>query len=198
VRPGDVCINVGANVGVYVLQFANWSTPSGRIVAFEPNPWAFAVLRSHIAMNRLSDWVDIVPAAVADAAGEGVLHAYGADGMSRPGAPNPELEGRTSELRVPVPTLDDYCERVAIAPAWLIVDVEGFELSVLAGVRRLLASRGRNLQILVEMHSDSWAITGHNRSSAEVLLTEIKRTPMAPIGQRDPLGVHGMVCLEPM
>jgi FkbM family methyltransferase len=198
VRTGDVCINVGANVGVYVLQFANWSMPSGRVVAFEPNPWALAVLRRHVAMNRLSDRVDVVPAAVADAAGEGVLHACEADGMSRLGAPNPELDGRTSALRVPVLTLDDYFERAVVAPAWLLVDVEGFELSVLAGARRLLATSGRNLRILVEMHPDSWALTGHTRSSAEALLAEIKRIPVALIGQRDPLGVHGMVCLEPM
>jgi FkbM family methyltransferase len=198
VRPGDLCINVGANVGVYVLQFANWSKPAGRVVAFEPNPWALAVLRRHIAMNGLSDRVDVVPAAVADAAGNGVLHACGADGMSRLSTSNPELEGRTSALRVPVLTLDDYCEQGVVAPAWLIVDVEGFELSVLAGARRLLASRGHNLQILVEMHPDSWALTGHTRSSAEELLVEIKRTPIALSCQGDPLGAHGMVCLEPI
>src|SRR5205085_9663014 len=38
VKPGAVCVDVGANVGVYVLQFARWSGPKGRVVAFEPNP----------------------------------------------------------------------------------------------------------------------------------------------------------------
>jgi len=44
VKPGALCVDVGANVGVYVLQFAHWSAPAGRVVAFEPNPGAHAVL----------------------------------------------------------------------------------------------------------------------------------------------------------
>src|SRR5262249_12605156 len=52
------------------------------------------------------------------------------------------------------------------------------------------------IKILVKMHPDSWALTGHSRSSAEELLVEIKRTPIALRCQRDPLGAHGMVCLE--
>jgi len=147
-------------------------------------------------MNRLSDRVDVVPA-VCDAAGERVLQACGADGMSSLGAPNPELNGQTSALRCLL-TLDDYSERGAVAPGWLPVDVEGFELSVLLGARRLLATSGRILRILVEMHPNSWALTGHTRSSAESLFGEINRTPMALICQRNPLGVPVMVCLEPM
>ena len=54
------------------------------------------------------------------------------------------------------------------------------------------------INILVEMHLDSGALTGHTRSSAEELLVEIKRTPIALSCQRDPLGAHGMVCVEPM
>src|SRR5215472_8980043 len=38
VKPGDLCFDIGANVGIYALQFAHWSFPGGRVVAFEPNP----------------------------------------------------------------------------------------------------------------------------------------------------------------
>src|SRR5437867_2204323 len=34
-KPGAVCLDIGANVGVYVLQFAHWTAPSGRVIAFE-------------------------------------------------------------------------------------------------------------------------------------------------------------------
>jgi len=71
-----------------------------------------------------------------------------------------------------------------------------------ATVAAFLAKRVRPgdvcIKILVEMHHDSWALTGHTRSSAEELLVEIKRTPIALSCQRDPLGAHSMVCLEPM
>jgi hypothetical protein len=39
VAPGAVCFDVGANLGAYVLQFAELSKPNGTVVAFEPNPY---------------------------------------------------------------------------------------------------------------------------------------------------------------
>src|SRR5690606_33016738 len=59
-RPGQVCFNVGANIGVYALQLSRWLGPGGRVVAFEPNPAAEAVLRRHIEINGLGGQVDVV------------------------------------------------------------------------------------------------------------------------------------------
>jgi hypothetical protein len=41
---GAECWDIGANVGVYVLQLAEHVGVFGRIVAFEPNPSAAALL----------------------------------------------------------------------------------------------------------------------------------------------------------
>jgi protein-L-isoaspartate O-methyltransferase len=38
VKPGHICLDVGANVGYYVLQLAHWTGSVGHVVAFEPNP----------------------------------------------------------------------------------------------------------------------------------------------------------------
>ena len=38
VLPGSEVWNVGANVGVYALQLGAWVGPTGRVLAFEPNP----------------------------------------------------------------------------------------------------------------------------------------------------------------
>jgi hypothetical protein len=53
VGPGDLCFDVGANVGVYALQFSHWSAPSGRVVAFEPNPEA-GIRTAHRTSRRPS------------------------------------------------------------------------------------------------------------------------------------------------
>src|SRR4051794_11098887 len=55
VRSGAACLNVGANLGVYALQFAHWSAPDGRVYAFEPNPQTASVLRRLVALNGLTD-----------------------------------------------------------------------------------------------------------------------------------------------
>lgn len=195
VKPGAVCFNVGANVGVYVLQFAYWSRPTGRIVAFEPNPSALAVLRRHVAFNRLSNRVEVVPAAVGARAGEATLYAADADGMSRLGAPNVLIADRVTPVTVPVITLDDYCEATGVAPDWLLMDIEGFEIAALAGARRLIRRRGKQLGVIVEMHPTLWDSAHTTRPEAESLLADLVLRAVPLTGQSDPLNEYGLVHL---
>ena len=88
VKPGSICFDVGANVGVYVLQFAHWAGSSGRVVAFEPNPAAVEILSSHIRLNEIENTVTIEKVAISDAPGTATLYGAQADGMSRLGEPN--------------------------------------------------------------------------------------------------------------
>lgn len=196
VKPGDVCVDVGANVGVYVLQFAHWSSPGGRVVAFEPNPGARAVLEKHVRFNGLGGRVTIVPAAVSNRAGRATLYAADADGMSRLGEPNRAIAGRVREVNVQTVTLDEYCEGAHLAPDWLFIDIEGFEVAALEGARRLIRSRGREMGIVVEMHPNVWDSAGAGRAELEKLLDELRLEAVPLMGQRDALGEHGLVHLK--
>jgi FkbM family methyltransferase len=196
IRPGAVCVDVGANVGVYVLQFAHWSGAGGRVVAFEPNPGAREVLARHVGMNGLGGRVEVVPAAVGARPGSATLYAADADGMSRLGAPNVLIAERVSELTVPVVTLDDFCRERALEPDWLFLDIEGFEIAALEGARELVGRRGAAINIVVEMHPDVWDSAGTTRAGAEALLDELGVCAVALTGQADPLGEHGIVYLK--
>ncbi|HJR60730.1 MAG TPA: FkbM family methyltransferase [Vicinamibacterales bacterium] len=197
VKPGSTCLDVGANVGVYALQFARWTGPSGRVIAFEPNPVAATALAEHLRMNDLAGRVEVVPAAMAETSGMQTFHMAEADGMSRLGAPNPEIAARTRPTSVRVVTLDEFCDRHAVAPDWLLVDVEGFEFAVLAGARRTLARLRGRINVLVEMHPDAWAVAGWSRASAEALLDELGLTAVSLSVHGDPLGDYGHVLLRP-
>lgn len=196
VRPGAVCVSVGANLGVYPLQFAHWSGPAGRVYAFEPNPQAAAALRRHVAMNGLAGRARVVERAVADRPGTAVLHAAGTNGMSRLGEPNAELAGRTRPLRVEVDTLDRFAAGEGVRPDVVMIDVEGFEWAVLAGARGLLAA-ARPPVVVVEMHPAAWPVAGADRPAGERLLAEYRLRVVPLSGQRDPLGEYGHVALEP-
>lgn len=196
VERGAVCCDVGANVGVYVLQFAHWTGAAGRVVAFEPNPTALDILRKHVRLNELDARVTVVPAAVAETSGEAVLYAAEADGMSRLGEANRAIAARVSEIDVPVVALDDFCRAEGLAPDWLFIDIEGFELAALAGARRLIKERGAKLRIVVEMHPNVWDSAGTTRDGAESLFAELRLRAVPLTGQADPLGEHGLVYLE--
>lgn len=193
VQPGATCFDVGANVGVYVLQLARWSAPAGRVIAFEPNPLAATVLEQHIQMNGLTDRVEIVQAAVGEQCGAGCFYRSEADGMSRLGAPNPALSTKIESIDVAIVSLDVFCDERKLEPDWIMIDVEGFELAVLAGARRLLGSH--RPRIIVEMHPDGWEVAGRSRRDAVTLLNELAVTPLGLTGQQDPLAEYGHVLL---
>lgn len=195
IKPGALCLDVGANVGVYVLQFAHWSGPTGRVIAFEPNPSACMILRKHVEMNGLGERVEIVPAAVGEASGEAILYAAEADGMSRLGAPNKALAGSVSEISVPVVTLDEYCRSNNVKPDWLFIDIEGFEIAALAGAHELIRSRRGELGIIVEMHPDVWESANSTRAKTESLLAELGLHCVPLTGQTEPLNEYGIVHL---
>jgi FkbM family methyltransferase len=196
VKPGAICFDVGANVGVYVLQFAHWSRPSGRVIAFEPNPDAREILLKHIRFNGLQQRVDIVASAIAAKEGQATLFKAGAEGMSRLGEPNQAIAGRVSPVTVPVTTLDAFSEKSALEPDWLLIDIEGFEIAALKGATRLIKRRKDELGVIVEMHPNAWDVAGTDRGDAESLLSQMRLRCIPLTGQRDGLAEHGLVLLS--
>jgi FkbM family methyltransferase len=181
---------------VYVLQFARWSAPDGFVLAFEPNPGARVSLRRHIALNQLEARVEVDESAVGERSGTTVLFAEGANGMSRIAVPNPELGSRAKPIDVRIVTLDDVFRERSRDPDWLLIDIEGFELSALMGARRMIARRGRSLGIVVELHPGAWSAAGADRDAAERLLDDLSLRAVPLTGQRDPLGEYGIVHLD--
>jgi FkbM family methyltransferase len=195
VRRGSLCFDLGANVGVYVLQLAHWSQPDGQVVAFEPNPIARTILEHHIRINGVANRVTIVPAAVGSGPGRATLYASGADGMSRLSCPNDAIADRVVEIEVNVVTVDEYTEHTGLIPDVLILDIEGFEIAALSGAKRLIQAK-RDLLIVAEMHPQVWSSAHTTRQSALVLLDDLHLTPVPLEGQSDPLGDHAIVHLK--
>jgi FkbM family methyltransferase len=178
-----------------VLQFARWTGPSGRVIAFEPNPGARRVLEKHIHLNALAEATRVVPSAVGATNGHAMLYAAGSDGMSRLGAPNARIATAARPVRVEVVTLDTYCEEHDVQPDWLLIDIEGFEIAALEGARRLIRDRKPRLGLVVEMHPNVWHSADTTRAGAEALLEELGLQIVPLTGQKFPLDEHGLVHL---
>lgn len=57
-QPGDVVIDVGANLGCYTIPFAERVGPFGKVLAFEPFRWLQQIVSANVAINGLSNvWV---------------------------------------------------------------------------------------------------------------------------------------------
>ena len=192
IRPGLVCYDVGANLGVYAIQFSSMVGPSGKVVAFEPNPYTLRMLRHHVAINRLSN-VHIVAAAAGDAPGSADFYAETWDGMGRMGAPNQSLR-ETERFTVPVTTIDQQVAQTGLVPDFMLIDVEGFEIAVLDGARNTLLQHRPT--VVVEMHPSVWVSARTDRNRAESLLRDLglQATPFVP--GMDPLEDHCLAVLR--
>jgi FkbM family methyltransferase len=126
VRPGDTVLDVGAHFGIYTLLASELVGPSGRVVAFEPDPVSRSQLERNVRGARASN-VEVRPEAVADSHGGGRLTA-GALGTG-----DTSLTGGEHGLQVPTVTLSAFCAEREVTPDVLKVDVEGGEAAVLGG-----------------------------------------------------------------
>jgi FkbM family methyltransferase len=197
IRPGQVCFNIGANVGVYALQLATWSGPDGKVIAFEPNPAARAVLERHLRYNGIAHRVRVEPYAVGAAAGSVPFFGYSVEGVSRVGRPNELLAGHAVESVVTMTTLDEYCERTGVVPDWIVIDIEGFEFAALAGGRRLLTRHPR-IGIVMEVHASLWPSADTTPDNVKRLVAELGRRIVPFECDADPFTDHCDVALEPL
>lgn len=130
VRNGSVVYDVGANAGFYTLLASVLVGSTGRVFAFEPLPRNLRYLRRHIAVNRC-DNVTVIAAAAGEASGRGLFKED----------PNPSAGhlSRDEGFPVEVVSLDTLVGQGRIPPPdYLKVDVEGAELHVLQGAKRML------------------------------------------------------------
>lgn len=157
-RPGEVLVDVGANVGMYTIWAAK--TRQARVFAFEPESLNYALLNRNIFRNGLSAQVRAFCLALSDRAGAGELH------LSRfmPGGSSHSLNERVDPYHRPAQPeftqgcvsarLDDLVrDGVLPAPQHLKIDVDGFEPQVIRGADATLRS-GSVRSMLIEVNQN--------------------------------------------
>lgn len=133
VQPGDVVVDVGANVGTVTLALARRVGPQGRVHAFEPQRLVFQILCANTALNGLTN-VEARWAAIGASAGAACVPALDPTMKTNFGAIRLATEA-TGE-KVDLMALDD----LALPRCALIkIDVEGMESEVLRGAEATIA-----------------------------------------------------------
>jgi FkbM family methyltransferase len=132
VQAGDIVLDVGANVGAHTLFFAKAVGREGKVYAFEPQRITFQVLCANMALNDITN-AYCFQKAVGEHPGSIVVPIL-----------NPELRQNFGGLELGEHTQGEVVEMTTIDSLTLPhcrlikVDVEGMELSVLKGARRII------------------------------------------------------------
>lgn len=128
-KPGDLVIDAGANVGNHSLFFAG--VCGCRVMAFEPVPQAFDVLQRNIARNGLGDLITPYRMALGAEAGVAQVNLDAAGNNLGSATLNPgvgDLEVARLDKLVP-----------SEGPTLIKIDTEGWDLAVLQGASGVLA-----------------------------------------------------------
>jgi FkbM family methyltransferase len=139
---GETIVDCGAYIGEFTLYAAKAVGPSGRVIAFEPDPVIFRKLMANIELNGLKNIT---------ALNKGLWSKPGTlkfVGDSIKGYSFMSAEKDAGAIDVPVVSLDDELCRLNIKKVDLIkMDVEGAEIEAVKGAARTLKEQGVDLAI---------------------------------------------------
>jgi FkbM family methyltransferase len=166
-RPGDWVLDVGGHIGYYAVLFGSIVGPLGRVTAIEPNPDNALLLRENVSLNRLDQIVTVVEGAAGAAPGTATLYRprVGNRGDSRLFDDPTNHGARREQVIVPMTTLDE-CTQTWPRVDLVKMDVQGYELQVLTGMRRVLAS---NPELILVIELWPWGLRRAGTDPHELL-----------------------------
>ena len=146
VKPGEVVIDVGANVGFFTKQFATWVSDGGFVIAVEPETSNFRQLLQNLNNTGVADVVVTIQGVAAERPGMLKL----AVNQMHPGNHKIASEG----IDVTAFTIDDLVKKESTTRVCLMkIDVQGAEERVLRGAQETI--QRDHPAILVEMDDEA-------------------------------------------
>lgn len=158
IKSGDTVLDVGGNLGFFVLILNELLGKSGKIYTFEPSKRLSKKLLSTIEINNLNN-VEIVNLALGDKEGTSSLYY------------NPKQSGLSSMVthdennslveEIKITTIDKFSQIISDRISFIKIDTEGFEPQVLRGAQETI--KKYKPVIYIELGGD------HLESSIEAL-----------------------------
>lgn len=137
-KPGNVFIDIGANIGEYTLAASRIVGRDGRVYAFEPDPRNYKILKRNIAANGQGN-ITSIQSALGDKNGQIDFHLDVDPSESSLYRLNSRAHAHVRSIRVPVSTLDKFVSDNGLVSIDIVkIDAEGSEPVILSGMREAI------------------------------------------------------------
>lgn len=135
IKPGNVVLDIGANVGLFSLLGADLIGPDkGKIYAFEPAKDTFDALKKNIGLNNVTDKIELYALALSDKAGFVEMQTPSTNDSFVQKDAFAYIKNSDEKTGIEANTMDAFIEENKIAKVDLIkIDIEGAELLCLKG-----------------------------------------------------------------
>jgi FkbM family methyltransferase len=167
-QPGDIVVDIGANLGRYTVIAAKKVRNEGSVISIEANPAIFDLLTKNIQLNALTN---VIPLNYAVFSKKTKIKFFVNNDLrnNQYGTINSDIDnfankGLEQHVYVDANTVDSILSENSIKledVKWIKIDVEGAEFDVIKGSNELL-SKAKNLRLIVEIHNLSNGMTYHN------------------------------------
>jgi FkbM family methyltransferase len=188
-KPGMVFVDIGANVGYFTVLASRLVGDAGTVIAVEPEPKNFELLKRNVNENKLRN-VILLNTALGATTGQAELF------LSASNYGDHQLYRREDESRqpvsVPLDTLDNALARCNISRVDVIkMDVQGYEYQILAGMRRTLAYNA-HLVVLTEFWPQGLSRAGGSDSQLwqDLMEFNFSASLLQENGKEQPLQWH--------
>ena len=137
IRPGDVVMDIGANVGDVTLHCSKLVGREGRVLAFEPDPVNFQRLTTNLTLNNFEN-IKVHNIGFGDVPGTFRMALDHKDNKGMTRIAGDDYQG--SHAEVAITTLDEFCSGKEFPGKVNVVkiDVEGFETRILRGANTFI------------------------------------------------------------
>lgn len=133
--PGGIFVDVGANIGVYPIIFANRFKS---VIALEANPIVFRILEANMASKEIAN-VSCINLGASNEKRSAMLYVRRNGDLSGGRLNDPGMPSARVAMQVQLDTLDNILQREEMETVSLLkIDVEGHEPDVLMGASRTL------------------------------------------------------------
>lgn len=150
-KPGDIFIDIGSNVGYYSLLASNLVGTNGKVVAIEASPKVFDTLQKHIALND-ADNIRAICYAVSNERTRLVIHHGESSNIGSTSIVRNFKESFHPDLEIEAAPLGDLLSHEEITKARMIkIDVEGAEWLVIEGMAQIFPLLNDDVEILLEV-----------------------------------------------
>ena len=132
IRKGDVCLDIGANIGNHSIYYAKICHAS-KIISFEPVKSTFATLKKNIEINHLENCIDAHDFGLSDRMKSASIAHFEEKNIG-----GTQLT-ENSEGDLKLASLDDM--KFSCAIDFVKIDVEGMEYDLLRGAKQFFAQQ---------------------------------------------------------
>jgi len=149
-KKGMVCLDIGSNIGYYVLLEHKIVGNEGKVIAIEPSPANYNILKENIKLQNSN--IENYNFAVGNKNGitRFVIDKRSNGCMTIPEGEEPKIPGDIIE--VPIKKIDDFVDEIKLQQLdFLRMDVEGYENYIFDGMSKTLERFKPMIQ--VEIHA---------------------------------------------